>query len=54
MKHEIETKMDAEKRDTLKKLASAAWVVPVVATFGLGSLRDASAAAAVSNVATAS
>lgn len=39
MKKDIETKLDADKRDTLKKLGTAAWVVPVVATFGLGSMR---------------
>ncbi|MEO0547024.1 MAG: hypothetical protein AAF035_08755 [Pseudomonadota bacterium] len=38
MKKNIEAKLDAEKRETLKKLHAAAWVVPVVATFGLGSM----------------
>ncbi|MEM1039194.1 MAG: hypothetical protein AAGI12_06955 [Pseudomonadota bacterium] len=38
MKKNIEAKLDTEKRETLKKLGTAAWVVPVVATFGLGSM----------------
>lgn len=57
MKKDIETKLDADKRDTLKKLGTAAWVVPVVATFGLGSMRaDAQVndSIVISNMATAS
>ncbi|MEL6744937.1 MAG: hypothetical protein AAFO68_05650 [Pseudomonadota bacterium] len=57
MKKNIEAKLDAEKRETLKKLRAAAWVVPVVATFGLGAMNaDAQVADSLvlSNVATSS
>jgi len=54
MKKDIETKLDADKRDTLKKLGTAAWVVPVVATFGLGSMRADAQAQHASNVVTSS
>ena len=40
-KHDIEKVLgdvDLEKRETLKKLATAAWAVPVVTTFTLGGL----------------
>ncbi|MEO1702425.1 MAG: hypothetical protein AAFR71_10280 [Pseudomonadota bacterium] len=30
--------VDTEKRETLKKLATAAWAIPVVTTFTLGGL----------------
>ncbi len=35
--------VDAEKRETLKKLATAAWALPVVATFSLGGLSSSKA-----------
>jgi len=57
MKNIVEAKLDAEKRDTLKKLGTAAWVVPVVATFGLSAMNAdalASNVTAASNTATSS
>ncbi|MEO1747539.1 MAG: hypothetical protein AAFR27_02785 [Pseudomonadota bacterium] len=40
--------VDADKRETLKKLATAAWAVPVVATFTLGGLSSSKSWAQVS------
>jgi len=34
----LNKEIDRDKRETLAKLAKAAWAVPVVATFGLGAL----------------
>jgi hypothetical protein len=41
--------MDAAKRETLRKLGTAAWVVPVVATFTLSGLNMSSAWAVGAN-----
>lgn len=35
---QLNKKIDRDKRETLAKLAKAAWAVPVIATFGLGAL----------------
>ncbi len=51
----LEGKIDQEKRDSLTKMAKAAWVIPVVATFGLSSLSATSSAwAALPNGTTSS
>jgi hypothetical protein len=42
-------KIDAAKRETLRKLGTAAWAIPVVATFAVGGLKMSSAWAAVAN-----
>ncbi len=44
----LEGEIDQDKRDTLAKMAKAAWVVPVVATFGLSSLGATSSSWALS------
>jgi hypothetical protein len=41
--------VDLEKRETLRKLGAAAWVVPVVATFALSGLNMSSAWAVGAN-----
>ena len=41
--------IDAAKRETLRKLGAAAWVVPVVATFAVGGLSMSSAWALPAN-----
>lgn len=41
--------IDAAKRETLRKLAGAAWAVPVVATFSLGALATSTRSAMASN-----
>jgi hypothetical protein len=41
--------IDLEKRETLRKLGAAAWIVPVVATFALSGLNMSSAWAAGAN-----
>jgi hypothetical protein len=45
----LEGEIDKDKRDTLVKMAKAAWVVPVVATFGLSSLGEVRAGPIVAN-----
>jgi hypothetical protein len=41
--------IDAAKRETLRKLGAAAWVVPVVATFAVGGLSMSSTWAIAAN-----
>lgn len=41
---QLNKEIDQDKRETLAKLAKAAWAVPVVATFGLGALNSKSTA----------
>jgi hypothetical protein len=41
--------IDAAKRETLRKLGAAAWVIPVVATFAVGGLNMSSAWALTAN-----
>lgn len=46
---QLNKEIDQDKRETLAKLAKAAWAVPVVATFGLGALNTMSTAVAIGN-----
>jgi hypothetical protein len=41
--------IDAAKRETLRKLGAAAWVIPVVATFAVGGLSMSSTWALAAN-----
>jgi hypothetical protein len=50
----ISKEFDADKRKTLSTLAKAVWVIPIVATFSLGSLKTSNVWAQAPNSTTSS